>query len=217
MCQEKLEGDNETLGKNAILEEHILINAFGKKVPEGGGAHIVIARRQNKHFRLPKDPCVPIIMVAAGTGIAPFRGFLRFRDYQRSKGIELGPAWLFYGCRHPGKDFLYPELYSFAKDGLIRLNTAFSEDIKGKIYVQHKIVENGLDIIDLMMKKKAVFYVCGDALAMVKDVRDTMIALIKSSLSLGTNPSDLNIIDERASLIQKEWVAESRYLLDIWA
>jgi len=52
---------------------------------------------------------------------------------------------------------------------------------------------------------------------MVKDVRDTMIALIKSSLSLGTNPSDLNIIDERASLIQKEWVAESRYLLDIWA
>jgi len=125
-------------------------------------------------------------------------------------------------------------LYSFAKDGLI-LKTAFSEDIKGKFYVQHKIVENGHDIIDLMLKKMAVFYVCGDALAMVKNVRDTMIALIKSSL-LGTNPSDtsvpiaslkgpvssgvtgvMDIIDERAYLIQKEWVAEKRYLLDIWA
>lgn len=66
-------------------------------------------------------------MVGPGTGIAPFRGFLQARRVQKQKGINLGEAHLYFGCRHPEKDYLYrTELENDERDGLISLHTAFS-------------------------------------------------------------------------------------------
>ena len=58
-------------------------------------------------FRLPSDPSIPIIMVGPGTGVAPFIGFLQHRRSLSVKKDLLGPSWLFYGCRHPLKDYLF--------------------------------------------------------------------------------------------------------------
>lgn len=59
------------------------------------------------NFHLPADPSVPIIMVGPGTGIAPFIGFLQHRRSLNVKKELLGSSWLFYGCRHPLKDYLF--------------------------------------------------------------------------------------------------------------
>ncbi|PFH37559.1 flavodoxin domain-containing protein [Besnoitia besnoiti] len=64
-------------------------------------------------FRLPADVRTPVIMVAAGTGIAPFIAFLR--EFESLGGWQ-GPVVLFFGCQRADKDFLYrDELLRYAQ------------------------------------------------------------------------------------------------------
>jgi sulfite reductase (NADPH) flavoprotein alpha-component len=58
--------------------------------------------QKNKRFKLPQDD-VPIIMIAHGTGIAPFRSFLLQRD---NAGAE-GKNWLIFEEDNFTTDFLY--------------------------------------------------------------------------------------------------------------
>jgi len=57
---------------------------------------------------------VPLILIGPGTGVAPFMGFLAERAWQRAQGGEehekYGDIWLFYGCRHRDRDFLFKYL-----------------------------------------------------------------------------------------------------------
>lgn len=75
-------------------------------------------------FRLPVDPSTPIIMQAAGTGIAPMRAFLQERAaLKRMSSVNFGPALLFFGCRHPDKDYLYSsELAAWEKEGIVEVS-----------------------------------------------------------------------------------------------
>ena len=52
----------------------------------------------NDLFRMPNDPTLHIIMVCAGSGIAPFRAFWQHRKNKR--GYKKTSAWLYYGCRY---------------------------------------------------------------------------------------------------------------------
>ena len=53
-------------------------------------------------------------------------------------GQQLGPAWLFFGCRHRQQDFIYEqELAAFSRSGALdKLHVAFSRDGTSKDYVQ---------------------------------------------------------------------------------
>ncbi|CAF0853595.1 unnamed protein product [Adineta steineri] len=71
------------------------------------GDHISCSvRASNVKFHPPEDTKVPIVMIAAGTGIAPFRGFIQERAAQYVCGRDIGPTILYYGCRLDN-DFLY--------------------------------------------------------------------------------------------------------------
>src|SRR6202040_230792 len=97
-------------------------------------------RETKAGFRLPDDASVPIIMIGPGTGLAPFRGFLQERAALKVKGTSLGPAMLFFGCRHPDQDYLYAdELRAFEASGITELHTAFSRAVGPKAYVQNLV------------------------------------------------------------------------------
>ncbi len=89
-----------------------------------------------KHFHLPDDPDVPIIMVGPGTGVAPFRAYLQERQATGAKGKN----WLFFGAQHESCDFAYGDEFKvYLKEGpLTRLDCAWSRDQAQKIYVQHE-------------------------------------------------------------------------------
>ena len=143
------------------------------------GDRLPIYIQANKKFRLPADPAAPVIMVGPGTGIAPFRAFLHER---RATGAT-GRNWLFFGDRNEAMDYLYrEELEAMRKDGhLIRLDTAFSRDRQGKVYVQDRMLEHAAQLW-AWLNDDAYFYVCGDAARMAKDV-DRMLRRIAQEQS----------------------------------
>jgi cytochrome P450/NADPH-cytochrome P450 reductase len=119
-------------------------------------------RDTSSAFRLPDDPTRPVIMIAAGTGIAPFRGFLAERAALRAAGTELGPAVLVFGCRHPQTDMLYgDELPELAEAANAQLACAFSR-VPGlpRIYVQDRIRQLANTVWPLLQDGAAI-YVCG--------------------------------------------------------
>jgi len=121
-----------------------------------------------KHFRLPEDPNLPIIMVGPGTGVAPFRAFLQERQVMGAKGKN----WLFYGAQREKCDYAYgDEFQKMAADGFLTgLDCAWSRDQAHKVYVQHKMLESGPEIWKWIDTEGAQFFVCGDARRMAKDV-----------------------------------------------
>jgi sulfite reductase (NADPH) flavoprotein alpha-component len=128
-----------------------------------------------KHFHLPDDPEIPIIMIGPGTGVAPFRAYLQERKATGAKGKN----WLFFGSQHQSCDFAYGEEFeAFNKEGLLtRLDCAWSRDQAEKIYVQHRMKENAAEIWKWIDAEGAHFFVCGDAKRMAKDV-DAMLRKI---------------------------------------
>jgi sulfite reductase (NADPH) flavoprotein alpha-component len=135
------------------------------------GDRMRVKLRPNRHFALPA-PDRDVIMVGPGTGIAPFRAFVQ----ERCATAASGRSWLFFGDRQFTHDFLYQlEWQEALHDAtLARMDVAFSRDRPEKIYVQHRMWEARRDLVD-WLDGGAYFYVCGDAKAMAKDVRATLV------------------------------------------
>jgi len=142
----------------------------------GVGDLVEVYVQPNKRFRLPEDDATPIIMVGPGTGIAPFRAFVE----ERGEREASGGAWLFFGDRHYMYDFLYQlEWQEHLKSGaLTRLEVAFSRDQPEKVYVQHRMRENGEELFT-WLENGAHFYVCGDASRMAGDVHETLLTIVE--------------------------------------
>jgi cytochrome P450/NADPH-cytochrome P450 reductase len=165
-------------------------------------------RETKAGFRLPDDPGIPIIMVGPGTGLAPFRGFLHERAAMKAKGATLGPAMLFFGCRHPEQDYLYAdELKAFAESCITELHTAFSRGEGPKTYVQNLVTAQG-DRIWRLIEQGAIIYVCGDGGKMEPDVKAALVAIYRERSGADA---------EKAQRWIDDLGARNRYVLDVWA
>ena len=177
----------------------------GRRV--GDNVHATV-RETKAGFRLPDDPAQPVIMIGPGTGLAPFRGFLQERAHRKAQGAKLGPAMLFFGCRHPDQDFLYAdELKAFAADGIAELHTAFSRADGPKTYVQHLVAAQKERVWSLI-EQGAIVYVCGDGGKMEPDVKAALVAIYREKSGADAE-AGLRWIDDLGT--------RNRYVLDVWA
>lgn len=132
----------------------------------------LFAHVRKSKFKLPTMSSTPIIMVAAGTGLAPFRAFIAERAKLASIGKPVGQMILFFGCRHPDEDYIYrSELEGFQSTlgSTLKIVTAFSRvEREGRIYVQNRVSECGEEVLGLL-DAGASFYICGRA-SMAREV-----------------------------------------------
>lgn len=139
------------------------------------GERLPVFIEHNERFRVPADGSRDVIMIGPGTGVAPFRGFVQERVADGASGRN----WLLFGNPHFRTDFLYQvEWQAALKAGqLHKLDLAFSRDQAQKVYVQHRLGEQGRDLYD-WLEGGAHLYVCGDASRMAKDVHAALLAAI---------------------------------------
>ena len=152
---------------------------------------------------------VPLIMIGPGTGVAPFRGFFQERAVLKEQGKQLGPALLFFGCRHADQDYIYrDEMETYAANGIATVYTAFSRmDGQPRAYVQD-LLKQQADLVWQLLQQGAIVYVCGDAGSMEPAVRWTLQDIYASKT--GATP-------EAAATWQKQLTDNQRYLADVWA
>jgi sulfite reductase (NADPH) flavoprotein alpha-component len=130
------------------------------------GDEVGVFLEPNRRFRLPENRQTPIILVAAGTGIAPYRAFLQQLEQEEADT----PVWLIFGNPHLRSDFLYQrEWLDWRQKGLLQhIDCAFSRDQAEKVYVQHIIRQQG-ERLEQWLQNGAQIYLCG-GLAMGKEV-----------------------------------------------
>ncbi|MCP9211927.1 bifunctional cytochrome P450/NADPH--P450 reductase [Streptomyces sp. NEAU-Y11] len=140
----------------------------------------VLARVQpcREAFRIRPDTRTPVIMVAAGTGLAPFRGAIADRGALMADGAELAPALCYFGCDAPDADFLHAdELRAAERSGAVSLRPVFSEaPVDGARFVQDRVMAEA-DEVWRLLEAGATVYVCGDGSRMAPGVRDAFRAL----------------------------------------
>lgn len=157
----------------------------------------------NSNFRLPTEN-TPIIMIGAGTGIAPFRSFLFERD---ATGDE-GKNWLIFGEQHFTLDFYYQtEIQEWIATGLLtKFDAAFSRDQAEKIYVQNRLQQNAKEV-NKWLEDGAVLYVCGQKNPMSQDVENTLIQIISDQRNVDT---------QTAKQILQELEEQGKYQKDVY-
>lgn len=168
------------------------------------GTRVGVFMSPNKSFRPPKSDDAPMIMVGPGTGVAPFRAFLE----ERAARGATGKNWLFFGDQTRADDFIYEdEIGEFSESGVLnRLDLAFSRDQKEKIYVQHRMLENGKELYG-WLENGGYFYVCGDATRMAKDVDQALVDLVAEH-----GGHDADAAREYVDNLKRE----KRYLRDVY-
>ena len=165
---------------------------LGERLEEGSEIRVFV--EPNPNFRLPQNGDTPIIMIGAGTGVAPFRSFMQ----QRAANGDSGKNWLFFGNQRLADDFLYQlEWSDWRKDGLLtRADLAWSRQGEHKVYVQHKIAECAAEVWN-WLQQGAHIYVCGDAARMARDVENALIEVIETQGKLSRDEAEDYLNDLR--------------------
>jgi cytochrome P450/NADPH-cytochrome P450 reductase len=142
-------------------------------------------------------------MIGAGTGSAPFRGFLQERAALRGQGVSLERSLKFCGCRNRDSDLLYAD--ELRRPGPRRARIL--PDLgSGPRYVQDAMLAHAEQVWVLLQREASVF-VCGNAATMAPGVRATLVQIFRDRT--GTSEAD-----------GQAWLAglhsADRFVEDIW-
>jgi ferredoxin--NADP+ reductase len=136
------------------------------------GADVKITGPVGKEMLLPPDEDANVIMMATGTGIAPFRAYLwrMFKDREKAANPEYqfkGFAWLIFGVATTPNVLYKQELEELQAQypDHFRVTYAISREQQnsegGRMYIQHRVAENAQEIWNLVKSEKTHTYICG--------------------------------------------------------
>lgn len=180
-------------------------------------------------FALPDDPAAPIVMIAGGTGLSPFRAFWQERARSAPGAMNL----LYFATRTPSEVYLREELEERVARGELRVRIAFSQaasrarfDPASRRFVVEPGARERIDgvleeereaahLYRLLLPRDAGglgghFYVCGRSgfAAAVLDALRRIIARF--------HPGVPGSIEPPADHVLRRLVAENRLCLDVF-
>ncbi len=164
LCVRKLEYKHPETGE---LVEGVCSSYLCNLKP---GDDVAITGPVGKEMLLPDDEDANIIMIATGTGIAPFRAYLwrMFKEGELNPDYNFkGLAWLFFGIPKTPNILYQEDLEAMVEKypDNFRLDYAISREQKnsegGKMYIQHKIAERADELWALIQNPKTHTYICG--------------------------------------------------------
>ncbi|MDI9347310.1 MAG: sulfite reductase flavoprotein subunit alpha [Methylacidiphilales bacterium] len=143
--------------------------------------------KPNESFRLPEDETVPLILISAGTGLAPFRGFI-FELIARQKNNKV---WLFFGEQTRHTNFLYQKdllewLDTRPGD---KLSVSFSRDVIAQGYIDSQIINNGKEILS-WIEQGAKLFLCGSKSTLAVSVEQSIKKIYQQHKSLSTEMAE---------------------------
>lgn len=174
------------------------------------GDRVSFYPRSGNSFYPPENNDQNYIMVAAGSGIGPFIGFLKDRKTRLQRGeIFNGKCWLFFGCRYKDADNIYKNYIDELIDGgvLTKFNASFSREQGAELrYVQHSIESEKEAVSDWLVNSTSMLYICGDAKGMAADVKKALQKILSDKLG-----------EDGALTFMKTMLSEKRLKEDIWS
>ncbi len=127
------------------------------------GAEIATTGPVGRTFLLPEDPTIPLVMIATGTGVAPFRAF--WEQLAATPSQAPRDVWLFFGVPTSAEILYHDEIRHLVDSGALKLSLAISREQQtadGKrVYVQHRLAEHADAIWPLVAERQAIVYLCG--------------------------------------------------------
>jgi cytochrome P450/NADPH-cytochrome P450 reductase len=168
---------------------HGVASTYLADMPIGGKIHAYI-RATNIQFRLPVDPATPIIMICAGTGLAPMRAFMQERAAiaKAQPDRDMGRALFYFGCRDPEKDYICAaELEAWEEAGLVSLRPCFShhpEASGGFKYVGKRLDADREEVVALF-RRGAKIFLCGSASKLARSVNEVLEGMVMEYRGVG--------------------------------
>ncbi|MBB5120549.1 P450 reductase [Streptomyces eurocidicus] len=165
-------------------------------------------------FRVEHDARTPLIMIGAGTGLAPFRATIADRHALVRRGTLLAPALCYFGCDHPDVDYLHrTELEEADRSGAVSMRPAFSKSPElGGPFVQDRVTTEGAEVWRLL-EAGARVYVCGDGRRMAPGVRGAFRGIYERFAGGGSGGSG----GDEAGRWLDGLVGDGRYVEDVYA
>lgn len=203
---------SKAAGEDMVVHRHGLASGYLSSLGPGNSIYVSL-HSASPYFCLQKNNSLPVIMVGAGTGLAPFRAFLQERRLaaEDSKS-KLGPALLFFGCRGPRLDSLYSmEMEAYETMGIVQLRRAYSRDpsatgAQGCRYVTEKLEKCRDEVIRLWMAGAQIL-VCGGK-KMANDVQDVLGPMLLETDQNRGETAAKTVVEWRGGLDKWRYVEE---------
>jgi len=132
------------------------------------GDEVSITGPVGKEMLLPEDPEANVIMMATGTGIAPFRAYLTRMFVEQHEDYKFdGKAWLIFGIPKTPNILYKEDLEKMQADypDHFTLTYAISREQQTadgkKMYIQNRVAEHAAEIWKMIQDEKTHTYICG--------------------------------------------------------
>ncbi|EDW15845.1 methionine synthase reductase [Drosophila mojavensis] len=148
------------------------------------------------------------ILIAVGTGLAPFLGFLAHKQLCRQ--LATGQTWLYAGAKTPQAMLKHEQLLSWQKSSIIqRLRLCYSRSSMNDQpkYVQQLLEQDAEQLVELLQQPTTVLYVCADGAQISKSINESLRCCLQQVLNLN---------EAEATQQLKDFRAQGKYREDIW-